>query len=71
MSRICTFPDMSNLVPLLQIWSYDAGTVEAIGLGHSGNITKCVFSPDGAFVVSVGDEGSVYIWKVEEQDDLE
>ena len=44
--------------PPPQLWDYDQGLCVAIGLGHSGNIIKAVFSPDSGTVVSVGDEGS-------------
>mmetsp|Transcript_45807 Transcript_45807/g.81862 ORF Transcript_45807/g.81862 Transcript_45807/m.81862 type:complete len:634 (-) Transcript_45807:154-2055(-) len=50
---------------ILKLWGYDDGLVHAVGIGHSGCIKKAVFSPDGNTIVSVGDEGSIYIWNVE------
>jgi WD40 repeat protein len=49
---------------ILKVWNYGLGTVEAIGLGHSGNITKARFSPDGDSIISVGDEGGIFVWEV-------
>eukprot|EP01061_Rhynchopus_euleeides_P043252 TRINITY_DN754_c1_g3_i1.p1 TRINITY_DN754_c1_g3~~TRINITY_DN754_c1_g3_i1.p1 ORF type:complete len:679 (+),score=265.34 TRINITY_DN754_c1_g3_i1:107-2038(+) len=50
---------------VLKLWDYDDGEVVQVGLGHSGNIQKAKFSPDGEFVVSVGDEGGVFIWRID------
>eukprot|EP01065_Artemidia_motanka_P037097 TRINITY_DN4531_c0_g3_i1.p1 TRINITY_DN4531_c0_g3~~TRINITY_DN4531_c0_g3_i1.p1 ORF type:complete len:672 (+),score=195.13 TRINITY_DN4531_c0_g3_i1:96-2018(+) len=52
---------------ILKVWSYDAGAVLFIGLGHSGCIQKCRFSPDGRYIVSVGDEGGIFVWRVPEE----
>eukprot|EP00756_Hemistasia_phaeocysticola_P015762 Hpha_TRINITY_DN15433_c0_g2::TRINITY_DN15433_c0_g2_i1::g.175930::m.175930 len=50
---------------ILKLWDYDEGAVVQIGLGHSGHIQKVKYSPDGNFIVSVGDEGGIFIWGVD------
>lgn len=54
---------------IVKVWSYDAGSVLQVGVGHSGCIQKARFSPDGHFAVSVGDEGAIFIWVVTCQGD--
>eukprot|EP01063_Lacrimia_lanifica_P019901 TRINITY_DN27295_c0_g1_i1.p1 TRINITY_DN27295_c0_g1~~TRINITY_DN27295_c0_g1_i1.p1 ORF type:complete len:642 (+),score=250.55 TRINITY_DN27295_c0_g1_i1:114-2039(+) len=49
----------------LKVWDYDEGCVLQVGLGHSGNITKAKFAPDGETIVSVGDEGGIFLWKID------
>lgn len=48
----------------VKLWSYDEGTVDAVGIAHSGNIKACKISPDNQHIVSVGDEGAICIWKM-------
>uniref|UniRef100_A0A7S3J1C9 Cilia- and flagella-associated protein 52 n=1 Tax=Euplotes harpa TaxID=151035 RepID=A0A7S3J1C9_9SPIT len=48
---------------LVKIWNYDEGICYYHGTGHSGAITKMKFSPDQAFIVSVGSEGAIFIWE--------
>eukprot|EP01006_Ploeotia_vitrea_P009672 TRINITY_DN23627_c0_g1_i1.p1 TRINITY_DN23627_c0_g1~~TRINITY_DN23627_c0_g1_i1.p1 ORF type:complete len:632 (-),score=45.74 TRINITY_DN23627_c0_g1_i1:83-1978(-) len=50
---------------ILKLWDYCEGVVDAVGLGHSGNITKARYSPDGTMIVSVGDEGGIFIWNAD------
>lgn len=49
---------------ILKLWSYDEGQCLKLGLGHSGGITRAKFSPDGTRLVSVGDEGTIMVWKL-------
>jgi len=49
---------------MVKLWNYDEGQVLKLGVGHSSNITKVKFSPDGQRIVSVGEEGGIMIWKV-------
>lgn len=49
---------------ILKLWNYDEGNCFKLGLGHSGGITAAKFSPDGQRVVSVGDEGTIMVWKL-------
>ena len=34
------------------------------GVGHSGTVNACAISPDQTFIVSVGSEGGIFIWKI-------
>jgi WD40 repeat protein len=47
---------------LLKLWDYDEGVCKYVGVGHSGQITSAVISPDQTFIVSAGTEGSILIW---------
>ena len=47
---------------VVKLWGYDSGEVAAVGMGHSGVITKVIISPDQSSIVSVGSEGAIYIW---------
>ncbi len=49
---------------LVKVWGYDEGFCYAVGVGHSGAITKAVISPDQRTVVTVGDEGAIFIWNM-------
>lgn len=48
----------------VKLWSYDEGLVEGIGAGHSGCVNKVAISPDLSCIVSVGNEGGVFIWSM-------
>lgn len=48
---------------LLQLWGYDEGYCYFYGLGHSGAVKQVAISPDQDHVVSVGEEGAIFIWK--------
>mmetsp|Transcript_42589 Transcript_42589/g.99981 ORF Transcript_42589/g.99981 Transcript_42589/m.99981 type:complete len:612 (+) Transcript_42589:132-1967(+) len=52
---------------VVKLWHYDEGQTQAIGIGHSGAITKVVVSPDQRNIVSVGDEGAILIWNIPER----
>lgn len=49
---------------LVKLWSYDEGEVIATGTGHSYPIAKVAVSPDQSEIVSVGEDGGVFIWDV-------
>jgi len=48
---------------LVRIWGYDEGLSDFVGVGHSGAVIKTVFAPDQRTVVSVGEEGAIFIWE--------
>lgn len=49
---------------VVKLYSYDEGKCYFRGVGHSGTITKVHISPDQKFMVSTGDEGAVFVWKM-------
>lgn len=49
---------------VIRIWDYDEGFVDMEGHGHSGSITRAVYTPDQRNVVSVGAEGGIFIWNL-------
>jgi len=46
------------------LWLYDEGEVTHEGFGHSGNVVKVKMSPDGVNVISVGEEGAIFKWRL-------
>lgn len=50
----------------LKLWGYDEGMQQYVGNGHAGSIVKLQFSPDQRFIISVGDEGAIFIWRTPE-----
>ena len=48
----------------VKLWSYDEGIVLYQGIGHSSTIQKIIFSPDQKNLVSVGNEGAIFIWNL-------
>ena len=49
---------------VVKLWSYDEGIVLYQGIGHSSTIQKIIFSPDQRNLVSVGNEGAIFIWNL-------
>lgn len=47
---------------LVRVWHYDDGTCTHKGQGHSGTVTRVLVAPDRSRVVSVGEEGGVFVW---------
>jgi len=47
---------------LVKLWTYDDGLVIGVGKGHSGKINKVAISPDQKRVISIGNEGGIFIW---------
>jgi WD40 repeat protein len=47
---------------LVKVWGYDEGYCYSQGVGHSGVITQCKISPDQRTIVTVGDEGGIFLW---------
>lgn len=50
---------------LVKMWGYDEGHCYLEGKGHSGSITKVKIAPNMEKVVSVGNEGAIFIWNYE------
>ncbi len=60
--RILTHEDA-----VIRIWDLGSGQIEREFnlLGHSSSISALAFSPDGANLATVGDDGYVRIWNIE------
>jgi len=50
----------------IRLWGYDEGFCYYEGIGHSGAVVKVVIAPDQRTIISVGDEGAIFIWKTPE-----
>jgi len=51
---------------IVRLWDYDEGICYYSGVGHSGAVTKIAIAPNQKFVVSVGSEGSIFMWHMPE-----
>ncbi len=49
---------------LVKLWNYDEGTCFAISKGHTGEVTRCAFSPDGTMLVTADKYGTLMFWDV-------
>ena len=48
----------------VMLWDYASGACLASGVGHSGCVHQLKFSPDDRQLVSVGNDGCVFVWNV-------
>ncbi len=48
---------------VVKVWGYDEGLCYYEGVGHSGTVTKIIISPNQKWIVSVGSEGAIFMWK--------
>lgn len=53
---------------VVKVWGYDEGYCYYHGVGHSGAITNCAISPDQQTIVTVGDEGAIFLWAMPQLD---
>lgn len=56
---------------IVRLWNYELGEVVAQGYGHAGIVTSCKYSPDSKFLVTGGQDGAVFMWKVPEEFQVE
>lgn len=49
---------------IVKLWGYDEGYKYREGIGHSGDIKQCRISPNQETVVTVGDEGAIFLWTI-------
>lgn len=49
---------------VVKLWDIGTGRLIQDGIGHSGTVKALQFSPDDKQLVSVGDDGSVFVWNV-------
>jgi hypothetical protein len=47
---------------LIKLWDFNTLELLAIGEGHSGLVNDLQFSPDDRQIVSVGDDGNIFVW---------
>lgn len=50
----------------VKVWDYDEGICYFQGIGHSGDITKICISPDQKTIISVANEGAIFMWHMPE-----
>ena len=46
---------------IVRLWDYATGELLQKGVGHSSVVRKCAFSPDDRQLVSVGEDGCVFV----------
>ncbi|CAL8460541.1 g70 [Coccomyxa elongata] len=49
---------------VVKLWRYDEGDCCAVGNAHTGEVCRCVFSPDGKMLVTVDTHGALMFWDV-------
>ena len=49
---------------LVRLWDYATGRKIMDGVGHSGPVLSVAFSPDDRQLISVGEDGCVFVWNV-------
>ena len=47
----------------IKIWEYDTAIPMWRGIGHSNGINRVAISPNQEFIVSVGQDGSIFIFE--------
>ena len=48
----------------IQVWKYNEGEITHVGLGHTSPITRLRISPDQKSIVTVSEDGAIYIWEM-------
>lgn len=56
---------------IVKLWNYELGEVVAQGYGHAGIVTACKYSPDSKFLVTGGQDGAIFMWRVPEEFQIE
>ncbi|KAF7261569.1 hypothetical protein EG68_00822 [Paragonimus skrjabini miyazakii] len=49
---------------IVKVWKYDEGEVTHVGLGHTSPVTRLRISPDQRRVITVSEDGAIYIWSM-------
>ncbi|VUZ43258.1 unnamed protein product [Hymenolepis diminuta] len=47
---------------IVKVWRYNEGDVTHVGLGHSSSISRLRISPDQRLIVSVSEDGGIFLW---------
>ena len=73
-ARLAFSPDGKLLAvgTMIGIWLYDTENLDEVGFlkGHTIRLNDIVFSPDGQLLASIGWDGTVRFWNVEEQEEI-
>ena len=48
----------------VKLWALDGGKLLATGVGHSAQIQQVCISPDDRQLISVGDDGNIFVWNI-------
>jgi len=50
----------------VKLWLYNEGTCFATGRQHTGEVTRCTFTPDGKKLITADSHGALCFWEIEE-----
>ncbi|PAA64158.1 hypothetical protein BOX15_Mlig006995g2, partial [Macrostomum lignano] len=48
---------------IVKVWRYAQGDVTHVGLGHSSPIMRAKICPNNRLIVTVSDDGGIFVWK--------
>ena len=48
----------------VKLWLYDEGTCFAHGKQHTGEVTRCIFTPDGQRLITADTHGTKCFWDI-------
>jgi len=49
---------------IVRLWDFRSAVALAEAAGHSRPITALSFTPDDKQIVSVGEDGSIFVWSI-------
>ena len=49
---------------IVRLWDFKSATELAEAAGHSRPINAVAFTPDDKQIVSVGEDGSIFVWSI-------
>lgn len=50
----------------VKLWKLEGGTLIMEGTGHSAPLKGLAFSPDDRQLISVGEDGNIFVWNIYE-----
>lgn len=48
----------------MQLWTYNEGMITHVGVGHSSAVQRLRICPNNKLLVSVSDDGAIFLWKM-------